>query len=76
MKVMEKQGKPLDTSKACLAKGTRTSHLCCPQEEEEEEDQEGGATPQMTMTMTGGIVMSAEKRTWHELQITLSDLIN
>ena len=71
---MEKQGKSLDMSKACSAKGTRTFHLRHPQEEEE--DQEGEVTPQMMMTMTGGIIMSAEKCALCKLQNTLSDLIN
>jgi len=81
-KVMKKRGESLDTSKARSAKGTRTFCLHHPQEGEEE-DQEGEdkeeeePTPQMmTMTMIEDIVASTEKRTRHELQITLSDLTN
>jgi len=40
VKVVKKQGKSLDTSKARLAKDTKTFHLRHPQEGEEE-DQEG-----------------------------------
>ena len=75
VKVMKKQGKSLDTSKACSAKGIRPFCLCHPQEEEE--DQEGGVTPQMTMTtMTEGIIVSAEKCAQCKLQIALSNSIN
>jgi len=84
MKVMKKQGKSLDTSKACLAKGTRIFCLCHHQEGEEEDqkgedqkEEEEEPTPQtMTMTMIEDIVTSTEQHTQCELQITLSDLIN
>jgi len=81
-KVVKKRGESLDTSKARSAKGTRTFCLCHPQEGEEE-DQEGEdqeeeeLTPQtMTMTMIEDIIMSAEKRARHKLQIALSNLTN
>jgi len=91
VKVVKKQGKSLDPSKAHSAKGTRTFCLHHPPEGEEE-DQEGAdqeeeeePTPQMmTTTMIEDIVASTEKHTWHELQIegtrnflgTLSDGTN
>jgi len=70
-----------------LAKGTRTFRLRHPQEgeeedqegedQEEEDQEEEEPTPQTMMTMMiEDIVMSAEKRTQRELQITLSDLTN
>jgi len=77
-KVAKKRGESLDTSKARLAKGTRTFRLCHPQEGEEE-DQEGEdqeeeePTPQ---TMIEDIVASTEKRARREHQIALSDLTN
>ena len=81
-KVVKKRGESLNTSKACLAKGARTSCLCHPQGGEEE-DQEGEdqeeeePTPQMmTTTMIEDIVASAEKRTQRKFRITLSDLTN
>jgi len=81
-KVAKKQGESLDTSKARSAKGTRTFRLLHPQEGEEEdqdgEDQEEEElTPQTMMTMMiEDIVVSAEKRARHKLQIALSDLTN
>jgi len=77
VKVAKKRGESLDTSKAHSAKGTRTFRLRHPQEGEEEDQEEEELTPQtMTMTMIEDIVVSAEKRAWHELQIALSDLTN
>jgi len=81
-KVAKKRGESLNTSKACLAKGARTSCLCHPQGGEEE-DQEGEdqeeeePTPQMmTTTMIEDIVASTEKRARRELQIALSNFTN
>ena len=76
-KVAKKRGESLDTSKACSAKGARTSCLRHPQGGEEEDQEEEEPTPQMmTTTMIEDIVTSTEKRARRKLQIALSNFTN